>query len=516
MGTGSGAGRAVGRLGGLAFRARHDDQPVSLVMNLDTGAGETVRDALRRVLADPELEIVYPRVGTGGWIDALGVVTTRTGVASRAFTSIARGDKPVAGLIHDPALLQDPERLQAATAAASLAIDNERLKAQLHAQLAEVHASRARIVEAGDSELRRVERNLHDGAQQRLVGLALMLRLASREAAGDTAMCQLLGEAARELDDALAELRELARGIHPAIVYDAGLGGSLETLAERPGVPVDLHLDVPDRLPEAVEVGAYYLVAEALANVNKHADADQATVRAWVAEGILHVAVSDDGTGGARATPGSGLEGLADRVSALGGQLAIDSPGGGGTVVSARIPVAAPPDADVERRRLAALRWIGWENWEAPGELYDQITEDDNVLAATAVLLCAGGNGRLTPRQREWLIGYHTAAGSSPRVIEVIETYDDTDTLENLMELPGMSMICRAILYETLRACASDGPLTAEELDRVRRGADAMGIAHETLAELHQIVMAEQALRDRRYELIVAPVLPSDVNAKPS
>jgi signal transduction histidine kinase len=477
-------------------------------MNLETGAAETVRDALRRALADPELDIVYPRVGAGGWIDALGVAKTTTAVSQRALTSISRDGKPVAALIHDPALLDDPQRLQAATDAASLAIDNERLRAQLHAQLAEVQASRSRIADAGDRELRRVERNLHDGAQQRLVGLALVLRLASRNAEGDIAMTQLLGEAARELDDALTELRELARGIHPAIVFDAGLAGALETLAERPGVPVVLHLDLPDPLPEAVEVGAYYLVAEALTNVNKHAGARQATVRATVADGVLHVAVSDDGTGGAGATFGSGLEGLADRVDALGGQFEIDSPLAGGTVVSARIPLAPPPDAEVQRRRLTALKWIGWENWEAPGELYDQITEEDNMLDVKSVLLCAGGAGRLTARQREWFIGYHTAAGSSDRVIELIQSYDDAESLEDLMQLPWMSLICRGSLYETLRVCMSDGPLTSEELDRVRQGASTMGISQETFAELHQIVTAEQALRDRRYELIVAPVLP--------
>ncbi|MCA1693477.1 MAG: histidine kinase, partial [Actinobacteria bacterium] len=442
--------------------------------------------------------------------------TTTSGVGGRAFTPIDRGGKPVAALIHDPALLGDPQRLQAATEAASLAIDNERLKAQLHAQLAEVHASRARIVDAGDRELRRVERNLHDGAQQRLVGLALMLRLASREAAGDQLMSELIADATRELDDALTELRKLARGIHPAIVDDAGLDGALETLAERPGIPVELNVDVPERLPQAVEVGAYYLVAEALTNVNKHANATQATVRATVADGALHVAVSDDGRGGAGAAPGSGLEGLADRVTALGGQLSIDSKPGGGTIVSADIPLVVPSDVKADRRRLTALKWIGWENWEAPGELYEQLTEDDNLLDIKAVLLCAGGNSHLTPRQREWLTGYHTAAGSSDRAIELIKTYDDADTIEGLMQLPGMSMIGRGILYETLRACSSDGPLTPEELDRVQRGADAMGIPRETVAELHEIVIAEQTLRDRRYELIVAPVLPGNLDTRPS
>ena len=470
---------------------------------------ESVRDALRRALADPHLEILYPRVGTGGWINDLGEgTTTPTPACGRAFTAIDRGGKPVAGLVHDAALLDDPERLHAATEAASLAIDNERLKAQLRGQLAEVQASRARIVDAGDRELRRVERNLHDGAQQRFVGLALTLRLASRRAVGDAALTELLAEAAHELDDALAELRELARGIHPAIVDDAGLGGALETLAERPGIPVDLDIDLPGRLPEPVEVGAYYVVAEALTNVNRHANAHRATVQATVADGALRVAVSDDGTGGARATPGSGLEGLADRVSALGGELGVDSPAGRGTVVFADIPLAAPPDVDVERRRMTALKWIGWDNWEAPGELYEQITHEDNLTAAKLILLCAGGNGRLTAREREWLAGYLTAAGDAEWVIEEAKAYDDTDTIEDLLRVPGVPSIARAMLYDALRVCASDGPLTPEELGRVERAADALGIARDVVAELHAIVVAEHALRDRRYELVVAPVLP--------
>ncbi|MEW6152381.1 MAG: histidine kinase [Actinomycetota bacterium] len=499
--------RGSRRLGG-AKADEPDSRPPSLVINLGTsGDRETARDALRRALGDPELDIVYPRVGAGGWIDEVGDATGSTGDAGTAFTPIARGGKPVAGLLHDPALLGDPDRLRAAVESASLAIDNERLKAQVHAQLAEVQASRARIVDAGDRELRRVERNLHDGAQQRLVGLALVLRLASRRV-GDRAVGDLIAEAAREADDALAELRELARGIHPAIVDDAGIEGAIETLAERPGVPVELHLDVPERLPQPVEVGAYYLVAEALANVNKHAHARRVSVEASVAQGVLQVTVSDDGAGGAVPAPGSGLEGLADRVSALGGELRIDSPRGGGTVVAAAIPLAAPSDTEVERRRLTALKWIGWENWEVPGELYEQITEEDNLMAAKAVLLCAGGNSRLTAREREWLIGYHTAAGSSDRVIELIETYDDSDTVEAMMGAPGMALISGAMVYDALRACCSDGPLTHDELDRLARGAAAMGIAPDAFAALREVVDAELALRSRRYELVTAPVLP--------
>ena len=300
---------------------------VALVADLVTvGPGATLRNALRRALADPTLDFVYPRVGSGGWVNEGGQsMMAPVAVANRAVTPIERGGKPVAALVHDAALLRHPERLRAAVAAASLAIDNERLKGELRAQVGDVKASRARLLEEADRERRRVERNLHDGAQQRLVGLALTLRLASRRAQGDPTVTELLAEAARELDEALGDVRELALGIHPAIVTDAGLGVALETLAERPGVPVRLSVDLPGRLPEPVEVGAYYVVAEALANANKHAEAATVTVRAIVADGALRVAVSDDGHGAAAIARGSGLQGLADRISALGGDLLVET-----------------------------------------------------------------------------------------------------------------------------------------------------------------------------------------------
>jgi signal transduction histidine kinase len=227
-----------------------------------------------------------------------------------------------------------------ARATAALAADNERLKAELHARLLEVEASRARIVEAGDRERRRVERNLHDGAQQRLVGLALALRLATRDAVRDPALGAVLVAAAAEVDGAISELRDLARGLHPAIVTDAGLGGAVETLAERPGIPVELLVDLPVRLPLATEICAYYVVAEALANANRHSAAERVSVRASVRDGRLEVVVGDDGRGGAVVARGSGLEGLADRVGALGGTLLLHSPPGRGTTLIAEIPLA--------------------------------------------------------------------------------------------------------------------------------------------------------------------------------
>lgn len=472
------------------------------------GPDDTVRDALRRTLADPDLDIVYTQVGSGGWISGLGEQADRPGPGGRrAFTPIDRGGKPVAGLIHDRGLLRHPARLQAAIDAASLALDNERLKAQLRAELLEAQASRSRIIDAGDRELQRVERNLHDGAQQRLVGLALMFRLASRRAAGDPELTALLDDAARDLNDAISELRELTRGIHPAIVDDAGLPGALEALAERPGVPVDLQIELHDRLPEAVEVAAYYLIAETLTNANKHANADLVTVNARVVDDALRVTVSDDGTGGAMSSPGSGLQGMADRLAALGGELVIDSAPASGTTVTAEIPLAQAVLTHNEHQRMTALRWFVHENWEMPGEAVDQITDEDNLMAAKGILLIAGGNARITEREREWLIGYLTAARDADWVIEAIAAYDDSDTLEDFMKNPEFSQIARGQLYDAIRMCCSDGPLTADELGRLERSTAEMGIASEEFDELRAIVAADAGLRRRRFNAVAAPVL---------
>ena len=200
----------------------------------------------------------------------------------------------------------------------------------------ELAASRARIVAAGDDERRRLERNLHDGAQQRLVALALMLRVA--EAKSDGEARELLKSASAELADALAELRELARGIHPSILTDRGLVPALEMLAGRCDLSVGLDVEVDIRLTKPVEAAAYYIVAEALTNATKHAAASEARVQLSCANGALLVSVADDGVGGADVLAGSGVRGLADRVDALGGTLAFESPPGGGTRVSARIP----------------------------------------------------------------------------------------------------------------------------------------------------------------------------------
>jgi signal transduction histidine kinase len=209
-------------------------------------------------------------------------------------------------------------------------------------------ASRARIVEAADAARRRIERDLHDGAQQRLVSLALSLRLLESKLEPHSAAARELEVARAELDAALEELRELARGIHPSVLTDRGLEAALAAVAGRSTVPVELDLDGCGKLPPSVQTTAYFVVAEALTNASKHAHPDRIEVRVAVRGGDATVEVRDDGSGGVDPARGSGLSGLADRVSALGGTLEIDSPVGAGTTIRARIPLRPPGEASRE------------------------------------------------------------------------------------------------------------------------------------------------------------------------
>ena len=215
-----------------------------------------------------------------------------------------------------------------------------RLNAELHARLEELAASRARIVTAGDLERRRLERNLHDGAQQRLVTVSLSLRLALVMFDSDPAAVRAaLADACDELALALDDLRELARGLHPAVLSNRGLRAAVETLTGRAPIPVEI-TEIPDgRLPEPVEAAAYYLIAEALTNVVKYAQASTVRVRVAAGDASVVLEVSDDGVGGADPTGGSGLRGLADRVEALGGALHVVSRVGAGTSLRAEIPI---------------------------------------------------------------------------------------------------------------------------------------------------------------------------------
>jgi signal transduction histidine kinase len=297
--------------------------------------------ALALSLGDPSVQLAYWWPDRQAFVDLEGRLVDLSGLPpGRTPTILERGGERVGALVHDRHLDQEPELIEAVGAAAALAVDNERLHAQLRAQLEEVRASRTRIVETADAERRRIERDLHDGAQQRLVTMALQLGAvrSGQSRSGNPSLATALEEMSDHLSIALGELRDLARGIHPAVLTEGGLGPALLSLAERSPVPAHVAEAPAERLPRTVEATAYFIVSEALANTAKHARASSVTITVARSDSHLEVAVIDDGIGGADAGRGSGLCGLADRAAALGGDLRVESPRGHGTRVIARIP----------------------------------------------------------------------------------------------------------------------------------------------------------------------------------
>jgi signal transduction histidine kinase len=296
-------------------------------------------DALRHALGDPTLRLAYWVSESRGFVDLRGRPFELPWEGSnQVATRVERDGRCVAAIVHDASLRDAPELLGAVTSAAGLALENERLHAELRAHLDDLRESRARIVEAGDAERRRLERNLHDGAQQRLVAMSLRLRLIEAKIRTDPEeTVPIVAELRRELTEALEELRELARGIHPAILSDRGLRPALEAVAARSPVPVELSTPT-ERLPAAVEAAIYYVASEALANVAKYAQASSVTIEVARADGRAVAAIADDGVGGADSSRGSGLRGLADRVAALGGRFHVDSPPARGTRIHVDIP----------------------------------------------------------------------------------------------------------------------------------------------------------------------------------
>ena len=271
----------------------------------------------------------------------------------RSVAPVERDGRQFAALVYDASLDDDPELVEAVAAAAAIALENELLQIESRTRLAELQASRERIVAAGDSERRRLERNLHDGAQQRLVALALQLRLIQADIRRDPSSAEaMITSAGDELAQSLGELRELARGLHPAVL-EHGLASALNSLAARSTVPTAVTCEVTERLPQPIALGLYFVACEALANVAKYAQATAASVSVARTDGGVAIEIADDGVGGADAARGSGLRGLADRVEALGGHLLVTSPAGAGTVVTADVPV---PDARVSARKGAAGR----------------------------------------------------------------------------------------------------------------------------------------------------------------
>jgi signal transduction histidine kinase len=313
-----------------------------LFRELGTLRGVRLEGGLAKVLGDPGLVLAYRVPGERSYIDGRGQpVALPAPGGDCAIAPVERDGRELAMLIHDASLDDDPELVGAVAAAAGIALDDARLHAESEDRLAELRASRERIVAAGDAERRRLERNLHDGAQQRLVSVALQLRMIQRQIRTDPAGAErLVTSAGEELSRSLEELRELARGIHPSVL-NHGLKAALGSLASRASVPTTVAYEPAARLPEQVELAAYFVASEALANVAKYAEATMASVRVSRRNGVALVEIADDGVGGADQSAGTGLHGLADRVAALDGTLRILSPPGVGTVVTAELPCAS-------------------------------------------------------------------------------------------------------------------------------------------------------------------------------
>jgi len=300
--------------------------------------GSDLQGALAKTMGDPGLVVARWQPDRGTYTDADGrsVALPANGDDRRVALVDADGRR-MAALVYDASLDDDPELVEAITMATGVALENEHLQAEAQARLVELRASRERIVAAGDAERRRLERNLHDGAQQRLVAISLQLRLLQNRIGDDPSAAALVTTASDELARSLSELRELARGLHPAVL-EHGLGPALDSLASRAPVPTTVSCDVGGTVPEAVELAAFFVASEALANVAKYAGASHAAVSVTRDATSVRIEIADDGIGGADDSLGSGLRGLADRVEALDGRLFVTSPPGAGTTVTAELP----------------------------------------------------------------------------------------------------------------------------------------------------------------------------------
>ena len=327
---------AVSLLAGLLRWPWERAEVTDFVVELGEAGSGRLRDALARALGDPTLELGYWLPESGAYVDAAGRPLTLPGADSdRSVTRVERDGQAVAVLVHDRVVLDDPGLVEAVAAAARLGASNARLQAEVRAQVSELQESRRRLVRAGDEERRRLEQRLHEGAERRLVAVGHVLERESGNArrTGAAGIEHARGQLARTL----ADLHDLAGGLHPRALTDNGLAAALPSLAQRSPVPVELTVSA-ERLPAEVEAAAYFICSEALANVAKYASASRAVVHVTADERAAQVEIVDDGVGGADPAQGSGLRGLADRVDALGGTLHLESPPGGGTRLAAEIP----------------------------------------------------------------------------------------------------------------------------------------------------------------------------------
>jgi signal transduction histidine kinase len=339
---------ALGLLVGLLRAPWEGAKVTDLVVELGETRSTSLRAALARALGDPSLEIGYPLPEGGRYVDVAGRSLDLPSPSSdRRVTSLTREGAEIAVLVHDRAVFDDPELLDAVAAAARLSGSNARLQAEVHAQVAEVQASRRRLIDVGDEERRRLEVRLNDGAARRLASLERLLEPAHRNAGAET--LQRIERAEVQTAHAIAELNELAAGLHPRELVEGGLRIALAALAGRCPVPVEVNVS-SGRLPAEVEAAAFFVCSEALANVAKYASAKSAAVTVTANERGVRIEVVDDGVGDADPSRGTGLRGLADRVEALGGTLTLESPARRGTRLVAEVPLGVNAAAAISGR----------------------------------------------------------------------------------------------------------------------------------------------------------------------
>ena len=309
----------------------------------DLATPREVQTALREILDDPGLHLYWWDWERRRYVDVRGLVAEPAPVPGAMVTPIEYPTRKIGAMLHRRRLLEAPEFLGSFVPMIRIAMERDRLHRDLVVKLEQLQASRLRIVRAGDEQRRRLERNLHDGAQQRLTASLFPLRVLRQKAAGDEELVALVDGALTELEGAIADLRELARGLHPPLLQREGLAAALQAGANRSTVPVELDLRLPERLPPELEAAAYYVCSEAATNTVKHAQASQVWLSAVQDNGTLTVIVRDDGIGGACVECGedqaTGLGGLRDRVEALGGILDVVSPEGEGTLLTATFPL---------------------------------------------------------------------------------------------------------------------------------------------------------------------------------
>ncbi|MFJ9245020.1 sensor histidine kinase [Streptomyces sp. NPDC101776] len=316
-----------------------------LLRRMPLASKEQLRDALARALGDSSVQVGFPAPDAPGYVDTQG--RTLSAAPGQQVSPLERNGRRVGVLLHDPALREDRYVLEAVVSAVALELDNQRLAAEVRAQLAEVRASRARIVEAGDEQRRRIEHDLHDGAQSRFVTALVTLRLARQRLANQRApepglaepaeLAELLDRIAELMGEGMDQLRDLAHGIHPAVLSETGLVPALEMIAARSPCPVRISATAVPELPRPLAATAYFVAAEAVTNALKHAHATSIGIEVRHEDGVLRLTVTDDGVGGADPDAGTGLLGLRDRVAVFDGEMTVTSAPGQGTVVAAEL-----------------------------------------------------------------------------------------------------------------------------------------------------------------------------------